>query len=105
VPEPVRAPVELQIERGLPGAGARVARRDATELIAETGANGGWRRGEQRQHRPRYGRVARAGGIDDVGAIVLRAVAVDVGAYDRRERHPRREPADRADLQGPAERH
>ena len=103
-PEPVWSPVELQVERWLPGAGARVARGDLAELAGEAALDGGRGTREQRAHGARDGGIRGDGGIEHEGAVVARAVAVDVGPDHRRVRRAGRQAADSGDLDRPGDR-
>src|SRR5207244_5607384 len=73
-PEPVWSPVELQVERWLPGAGARVARGDRAELAGEAALDGGRGTRERRAHGARDGGISGDGGMEHEGAVLARAV-------------------------------
>src|SRR2546430_17348313 len=73
---------------------SRVACGDPAELAAETAADGGRCRRQQRLYAVRDRGVRRQRGIEDEGAVVLGAVAVDVGPDDRRERGSRHDVAE-----------
>ncbi len=99
-----RPHAHAHVERLRPAQPAAVALCDRAELILEARADAVRHVAEQPAHRVGHGGVGGRAGIEDEGAVVRDAVAIDVALDHGRERLAGRDAAGRGDLEPVGER-